>query len=64
MTSYMDQKWRDAVQKKLDKAISVKELDEIMQEQMDNEDPLEFEDINNLLAYMIVMGLKNNDLTI
>ena len=34
MTSYMDQKWKDVVQRKLDKATSVKQLDNIMSEAM------------------------------
>ena len=35
MTSYMDQKWKDVFQKKLDNATTVKEMDKIMQEAMD-----------------------------
>ena len=35
MTSYMDQKWKDLVQMKLDKATSVKQMDEIMAAEMD-----------------------------
>ena len=35
MTSFMDQKWKDLVQDKLDKATTVKQMDEIMEEEMD-----------------------------
>ena len=35
MTSYMDQKWKDIVQKKLDNATTVKQMDKIMSEAMD-----------------------------
>ena len=35
MTSYMDQKWKDLVQVRLDKATSVKQMDEVMAVEMD-----------------------------
>ena len=35
MMSFMDQKWKDLVQEKLDKATTVKEMNKIMADEMD-----------------------------